>query len=912
MEKIIFDYRNYDKIENSWIKLDSPIFYENSFKILRPWQKNCFENVKSSGYWIINAPTSAGKSLCIYSLIYDFLKNNINCCAIISVPQSIIGNSFSGDKFVLNKEKISFSPGIDLTQNTKETINKLKEFITRNHSINYINDRVLLCCHSTLINCFNENQSLFKNILIVIDESHHVCNHAYEFEDREIEVKNNLGKIVSYALDTRNINIGLTTATFFRGDRLRIIPERYIENFTRYNLSYDEYLKTCNIDYFKLDYALYPKTHEKSLIKLFNPLKKTAIYIPNIASKYSLGKDKDVKNILKAISNSNKPKIRKISVQIDGENISDVIFELYNGKKWIKVLNLVEEKKRAQKKKYIKLAHENSNPNMIDVIIALNMFKEGVNWRWAERAIVLGYRKSLQEIIQIFGRVLRDAPSKTKVDLINVIKFDFNNPKDSLNNYTKSIFLSMILEDIIKPIKFSLIKSDLKTSSNSSDSINPLSTISELENIFSESIERFLSIENKEISNKTQEKFLQIIKEVATEFKIKEDTEEVAKYILSLCIKRSAQIKGIDVSDIHIDILSNINPIGFLIYYTTNKQPTKSKTTLFDSIRQILIGKRKNTIKKLIKMAKNKNPKPDTASYEYRTLCELFREQSKEYFKIIFYNPDWKIKDLNYEEILIEHAKNKKLLLQLTSKEQKALWRIKKTKHELYKKLVDLAPQWDAKNNCEKIRQEIYRLLLTGKDPPTLYKNKKYYHIYKNMRRHGEFKNTAWEFNGSIKKGQITKKELDEIYKKGEPRPTKGKFASYYLRHFKNKKVYPNWDKDFVKFHTKKAKIQKHTIDYMSILTKRYNKRLSRPSQTSTNKIERQLATYLSNHRKEKGFKEKFSIWFRKKNFNNLQTLDKMYSKNLPKPIKKEFPKLYWFMLDNREEMKQRYPRWYI
>jgi signal peptidase I len=92
-----------------------------------------------------------------------------------------------------------------------------------------------------------------------------------------------------------------------------------------------------------------------------------------------------------------------------------------------------------------------------DAVIALGMFKEGANWIWADRSMIVGIRESLVEIMQIIGRLFRDAVGKTHVEVIQLLPFALDQThddfKDNLNNYMKAIFASLILENILHPVQ---------------------------------------------------------------------------------------------------------------------------------------------------------------------------------------------------------------------------------------------------------------------------------------------------------------------------------------------------------------------------------------------------------------------------------------------------------------------------
>ena len=67
-------------------------------------------------------------------------------------------------------------------------------------------------------------------------------------------------------------------------------------------------------------------------------------------------------------------------------------------------VNLVDETMRPQKIEAIIAANAAPDGSRVDVIIALGMFKEGANWRWADREVIIGSRSSLTEVVQMVGQ----------------------------------------------------------------------------------------------------------------------------------------------------------------------------------------------------------------------------------------------------------------------------------------------------------------------------------------------------------------------------------------------------------------------------------------------------------------------------------------------------------------------------
>ena len=130
-----------------------------------------------------------------------------------------------------------------------------------------------------------------------------------------------------------------------------------------------------------------------------------------------MGKNEDVTKVYESIAQSKRP---KVVPQPDGLTL------VKRGSRWIKVVNLVDTELRDEKKKLIKKAHDAKRPDLIDVVIALGMFKEGANWQWAEEVVIIGAKNSLSEHIQTIGRLFRPAPGKRSIKVLQVLPYTFD------------------------------------------------------------------------------------------------------------------------------------------------------------------------------------------------------------------------------------------------------------------------------------------------------------------------------------------------------------------------------------------------------------------------------------------------------------------------------------------------------
>jgi len=604
------------------VETSSTITKDNYLR-LREWQEECFNELKSASHWLQNCPMGSGKSFEIQCLIAYELKKNKDFTAIIAVPQTIIASAFQ--KLVNiefpNGRRFDWFSNHDLCcESSESSIQHLCGFLENPKSKTFWQDRVAICSHATLVRAFKQSPELFQNVRIVIDEAHHI-KHG-EIIGLDVEMSNGIGSVAAHALvnPDLNIKIGLATATFFRGDMNSIVPLKYLPEFKKFLLPYDKYLATCKyIKGFKFDFLLYQENYEETIRELFSEdIGKTIVYIPYVNSRYSLGsKNYDVEAIFRAISGEENCLIK---------DFDQPVMRVKRGDGWVRVVNLVDEKLRDEKKIVIEQDHE-SDQSQIDVIITLGMFKEGANWRWADREIIIGQRNSLTEIIQIVGRLLRDAPQKEYVRTFQLLKFSFDQLnrvalREDLNDFLKAIIASMALEQIMNPVPINLRNGE-NNGEERQNRINYLleetSDETEATRIQQEIYNRaiFFMGENQEFIEPGgiagfREEFNQIVSSVLTENKIEEFHEEIARQIWMAWQRRTLQLKGIDVSQIDLDLVEE-NPLGFLLGYTSQLCGIQT----FNQLRRLIYGNDFLSFKEARKLVRSYNLNSRTKYLEF-------------------------------------------------------------------------------------------------------------------------------------------------------------------------------------------------------------------------------------------------------------------------------------------------------
>lgn len=534
----------------------------DGFFEMRNWQRRCFDELQDSQYWIINAPMASGKTFEMCAIAADRLTRTPKLKAIIAVPQTLIGAGFRSNKIQFpNGSRVNWSllRKYDMCQGLpKNNASRLLHFLASDPSSNLM-ERVVLCSHMTLVRAFQSNPDAFKNLLLVIDEAHHV-----EHNDED---DNKIGAIVRHVFEhpELDLSLGLCTATFFRGDLSAIIPDRNL--FKWFELPFDEYFRSCrHLKSFSYEFMLYGADYVPCVEHLFKKrIGKTIIYIPWVNSYGSLGsKNHDVAAILQALSGQSSP----VTVT-DGP-----ITKVKRGDSWIKVVNLVDPGARDEKKEAIVRANDKDTNDEIDVVIALRMFKEGANWRWADREIIIGQRNSLTDLIQTVGRLFRDVEGKENVEVHHLLPFAFDQADDetlrnNLNDYLKAILLSMLFESIIEPVE-----EEPREPSDGTDGRTRINYLKEAVKSDSEAVQVLLEITEDTRDalalspDNIEDEFEEIVSQVLFAHGVEHHHGQIARQLFRLFNRRTVRMRGLNVGHVNADLLAS-SPFGALLSYSS-------------------------------------------------------------------------------------------------------------------------------------------------------------------------------------------------------------------------------------------------------------------------------------------------------------------------------------------------------
>ncbi|WP_282067507.1 DEAD/DEAH box helicase [Bacillus pumilus] len=406
---------------------------------MREMQARVYEK-RSSQYLLVKAPPASGKSRALMFVALDKLTNQGIKKAIIAVPERSIGKSFK------NTELVKFGFFSDWIINPKNNLtnhgtseSKVSQFVNFIRSTNP-EDNIMVCTHATLRFAFKKlNESDFDNVLLAIDEFHHVSQ-----DDNSV-----LGNAMRNIMGNSSAHIVAMTGSYFRGDSFPILESADEQKFDKVTYTYYEQLEGYKyLKSFAMGYSFYRGRYTDALSEVLDTTKKTIIHIPSPNSGESTKEKYDeVDRILDELG----------EVQFDSE--TGLYFITESSGRILKVADLVTEdgvegRENVGRGKAQKYIQNTSELDDLDIIIALGMAKEGFDWPFAEYALTIGYRNSLTEVVQIIGRVTRDSSNKTHAQFTNLIAQPDAQDDEvmfAVNNVMKAITASLLMESVLAP-----------------------------------------------------------------------------------------------------------------------------------------------------------------------------------------------------------------------------------------------------------------------------------------------------------------------------------------------------------------------------------------------------------------------------------------------------------------------------
>jgi superfamily II DNA or RNA helicase len=561
---------------------------------MREMQSRAFES-RDANYLLLKAPPASGKSRALMFLALDKLINQGISKVIVAVPERSIGSSFSQTDLMkdgffanwqLNDNYNLCTPGDDGSSS------KVQAF----HNFIDSDEKILICTHATLrFACDTLDETKFNNVLLAIDEFHHVS----------ADINNRLGELLKTIMNKSTAHIIAMTGSYFRGDSVPILTPENEAKFTKVTYNYYEQLN--GYDFLKslgIGYHFYTGRYTDAIIDVLDTELKTIVHIPNVNSGEST-KDKhnEVDFIIDAIGRV---------LRQDSE--TGVIFvERHTDKKILKIADLVEDTSR-ERDKIVNYLRNITSVDDMDLIIALGMAKEGFDWPYCEHALTVGYRGSLTEIIQIIGRCTRDSDNKSHAQFTNLIaqpEAIQDDVKKATNDMLKAITASLLMEQVLAPnfkFKTKLDNEDEEESGTikirgfkepSSKRVKDIieSDLNDLKATILQDdtmLKTMTGTVDAEVINRVL--IPKIIKIKYPELS-EEEVEEVRQYVVVDSVVKSGEIKEvgdqrfirmadkfINIDDIHIDLIDAVNPFQKAYEILSKSVTTKVLKVIQDTI----------------------------------------------------------------------------------------------------------------------------------------------------------------------------------------------------------------------------------------------------------------------------------------------------------------------------------------
>jgi len=548
------------------------------------WQQDV-EDLAHEQFVSLTASTGAGKSHAI-----KIHAKSWGGKTIIVVPKLAIGQEFESCSIKTKSGDVVWFDSINLCKASADSsIQELVNFI-ENRGDNTEYNKIIVVCAPTLVGAFEKcDKRKWKGIRLIFDEAHHVSTG--EDEGGTLN-PNSLGAIMDKTIRGKTNSIMLVTATHFRGDRYTIIPSKYEKKFVDFDVSFQRVQDECRMynKNISFGYTIYKDDVSESIGKIFNPNQKTIIFANRAnAAGTKQKKDDYVRNAIK-----------EMGFKIIEEDKTRGSFVVKKGNKKLIIADLIHPDRSTNAAKYIHHVSKVTKTFEIDVIFALERFKEGCDYPPLQHCIIDGIRDSYGDIIQMFGRVTRDDlnnPNKTfchaTIMIANRLGFTEDDVTTKTQTHLNFLVSCLCLPDFFQP--YYLRMKDKQSSGGGTGGVthSPLSCLGnrgEQNDFMEKALKKFIAYthDKPEFNKKSKKGFAKrlvvmtgFVKDML-EPKLKYNAENVATQIL---IEMAAMMKvndgGMDISELNVELLEKVDTTQFahqfLSKFLNSKELTEFK-----------------------------------------------------------------------------------------------------------------------------------------------------------------------------------------------------------------------------------------------------------------------------------------------------------------------------------------------
>ena len=367
---------------------------------------------------------------------------------IVVIPQCIMSKGFVKSVILElpDQRTVNWQIGNNLCAHSAHKVEQLRRFML-SPAKKTMAERVVITTNMGFIAAYeglapDQLAKAFQNTTLIFDEAHHIQASDESF--------NLLGGAVKQLLSDNDpsVRMLLSTAFFFRGDHLPIIPDNHVERFVRHHVPFDQHWAALeHLESYQYDFVAFKGTVWAELESLLTQSQEpTIIYCPANGHRLHLGQDKS--QFLERVNSLVKQHYRDAVTwrpACEGPNGSRVI------------LDLADPSDRAEK---VQFAIEHGD--RIAAIIAVGMFKEGADWVQASRVIDLVPSGSDQDRNQRFGRLIRDYPGKKHVSYFSffphITDGDQGKQREQLTKLFAHFHASLVLENALSPLRIPVEK----------------------------------------------------------------------------------------------------------------------------------------------------------------------------------------------------------------------------------------------------------------------------------------------------------------------------------------------------------------------------------------------------------------------------------------------------------------------
>jgi hypothetical protein len=561
---------------NKSLKLDIRAFMglTDAPRVPFKWQSE-FEECDENLYQILTASTGAGKSRSIKLNALKWCARSPQHKVIVVVPQLSIGREYNKETIVDKTGVVwSWQNAINLC-GASDTTAETRAFLDSNAMA--VSNRVMVCSNATLVLALKEYKNPISNLKLISDEAHHISTAVDTAGDTRA---NGLGSVVLRLLQDPSNSIMMVTATLFRTDATHIVPDGY--SFSRFEVPFWRVQDECRVftKQIKFGYSLYKKNFYHGLKEVFSAKEKTIIFIhPREANE---GLDRKFDSVKKTISSLGK---------IIGERDGCLIVR--SGGKNLIVADLVTNHRQRKALEYIRTV-SNDKTFKVDVIIAMRMFKEGVDYPPLQHCIIHDNRCDV-DLVQMTGRVTRDNVTKPVAKMTLLVRNDINIRDEEtvgqrLNDHLKLIVGAMSLINFFKPVHLRV--KGLGGGASGGERFNVMSVIGDevaQDDFRCDVIKKWeFSIHNDPLAKTSFDHRVETMNEVCKQYLSddnQEYSEKIARHILLECaLMKATRQNLIEAGDVDIEIIKKIDTSDFIESFASDLLDHKQMKNFADKM----------------------------------------------------------------------------------------------------------------------------------------------------------------------------------------------------------------------------------------------------------------------------------------------------------------------------------------